>query len=266
MAASGDLAYAFTLDAPAEPNGYRIDFYRNGSPDPSGFGEGERWLGFIDTPTHPGGAVAYSGSFTPDTSIANNNRISATATRKTGPSTYAETSEFNQNATVVTPLTVTNTNDAGAGSVRAAIEFANTQVPPLTIRFAIPGAGPHMIALASPLPVVTVRDITIDGATQPGSQCRDLWLGNGHDLRIQLQGSPAFNGLQLNAANPVVRGLSITGFATGIELQASSNNAQVRCSYIGLRPDGSAAGNEAFGVSVGGVRARVGQQHRHHVA
>lgn len=54
------------------------------------------------------------------------------------------------------PLTVENTNDDGAGSLRQVIEYANT-LPgsPLTITFAIP-AGPQAIQLLSPLPASNV--------------------------------------------------------------------------------------------------------------
>ena len=66
-------------------------------------------------------------------------------------------------------FTVTNTNDAGAGSLRQAITDANASVTstgvPATVKFSI-GSGVKTIA---PLSVLSVgRDVTIDGSTQPG--------------------------------------------------------------------------------------------------
>lgn len=49
---------------------------------------------------------------------------------------------------------VTNTNDSGSGSLRAAIASANGDTAADTISFDIPGSGPHFIQLASELPHV----------------------------------------------------------------------------------------------------------------
>lgn len=50
------------------------------------------------------------------------------------------------------PLLVTNTNNSGAGSLREVITAANTNSGDDTIRFTLPGDGPHVINLLSPLP------------------------------------------------------------------------------------------------------------------
>ena len=63
---------------------------------------------------------------------------------------------------------VTNTADAGAGSLRQAIIDANTLAGADTIDFNIPGAGVHTISPASALPATT-GPVTIDGYTQPGA-------------------------------------------------------------------------------------------------
>ena len=56
-------------------------------------------------------------------------------------------------------LVVTNVNNAGVGSLRAAVDAANSAAGPDTIVFDIPGAGPHAIQLAAVLPVL------VDAAT-----------------------------------------------------------------------------------------------------
>jgi hypothetical protein len=70
---------------------------------------------------------------------------------------------------------VTNVNDTGTGSLRQAITNANAAgAGPHTIAFNIPsaqltgsfGSKRAVIALASPLPAITVAGVTIDGATQ----------------------------------------------------------------------------------------------------
>ena len=72
-------------------------------------------------------------------------------------------------------FTVTNVADTGAGSLRQAITDANAAgAGPHTIAFNIPstaltgsfGSKRAVIALASPLPAITVTGVTIDGGTQ----------------------------------------------------------------------------------------------------
>lgn len=65
-----------------------------------------------------------------------------------------------------TSLVVSNTNDSGAGSLRAAIDAANATSGFDTITFDIGTSGStHTIQLLTPLPVITDR-IYIDGSTQ----------------------------------------------------------------------------------------------------
>lgn len=152
---------------------------------------------------------------------------------------------------------VTNTNDAGAGSLRAAIAWANADPGANTITFDIAGAGPHTITLLSALPDLTGNGDSIDAVTQPGTQCRDLWAGNGHDLRVNLRGNPGFDGVRLGGANQMIRGLSITGFDQAIRLLATSNTASVQCNYLGLLANGTSSSNNR-GVWVSGASARIG--------
>ena len=164
----------------------------------------------------------------------------------------------NVRVSTVNPLVVTNTNDSGAGSLRNAVQFANSQTTPVTITFAIPGAGPHTITLVSALPDLTANGLIIDGASQPGTQCRDLWAGSGHDLRINLTGSTGFDGLRLRGGNQLVRGLSITNFSDGVELLAGSNTVTLHRNYIGLLANGTSRGNASRATVMSGASARIG--------
>ena len=65
-------------------------------------------------------------------------------------------------------FTVSTTLDGGAGSLRQAILDANARPGPEVIDFAIPGDGPHRIALLSALPAINDQ-VTIDGYSQVGA-------------------------------------------------------------------------------------------------
>ena len=72
-------------------------------------------------------------------------------------------------ATHAATFVVTNTNDAGPGSLRDAIEKANAAQGADTITFNIAGTGPHTIGLTYALPTIT-SPLNIDGYSQPGSR------------------------------------------------------------------------------------------------
>lgn len=72
----------------SEPNQtYRIEFFANNTADPSGHGEGEIFLGFLDTTTDANGDAAFT--FNSPTAPANGQFITATATNPDN-----QTSEF----------------------------------------------------------------------------------------------------------------------------------------------------------------------------
>ena len=137
-------------------------------------------------------------------------------------------------------LVVTNINDSGVGSLRQAILDANSRTGVTdTIRFDIPGAGPHTIAPDSPLPVIT-DPVVIDGTTQPG------YLPS--MLAIEIAGSnagPAANGLVVAGGNSVIRGLVINLFGAGgtgaggaaVVLQTGGSNV-ILGNFIGTDPTG----------------------------
>lgn len=158
---------------------------------------------------------------------------------------------------------VTNTADSGSGSLREAIQFANAQSGILAINFAIPGAGPHTITLSAALPNITNNGLTIDGTTQSGTQCRDLWAGNGHDLRVNVRGG-GFNGFQLSGTGQTIRGLSLTNFDNAIIALAGSSSATIQCNYLGLLANGTSSGNtrgvlnRGANVVIGGLDAGQG--------
>ena len=117
-------------------------------------------------------------------------------------------------------FTVTSPADQGPGSLRQAILDANATSAADEIVFAIPGDGPHTIAVQARLPRIT-SPLLIDGYTQPGAVPNTAPVGTNADLRIELTGAllpldptdPSSHiGLELNANDSTIRGLVINQF------------------------------------------------------
>jgi hypothetical protein len=140
-------------------------------------------------------------------------------------------------------FTVSNTADAGPGSLRQAITDANaTAAPPHTINFAIPGTGVQTIAPLSVLPNINVP-IIIDGTSQPGFAGTPL-------IEINGAGAGAVSGFRVLGGGSTLRGLIINRFGNaGISLESNGNT--VAGNYIGINAAGTAAlPNALFGVAV----------------
>jgi PKD repeat protein len=111
---------------------------------------------------------------------------------------------------------VTNKNDAGAGSLREAINCANYTPGRDTIRFNIPGGGQHIIQVGAmtgeALPTLTDTAIVIDGSTQPG-----YGNNNNYQPRIILDGGSVawtapINAIYIQADSCAVFALEIRNF------------------------------------------------------
>ena len=165
-------------------------------------------------------------------------------------------------------FTVTNTDDAGPGSLRQAMLDANAAAGADTIVFAIPGAGPHTISLASALPMIT-GTLTIDGYSQPGSAMNTRSPDQGGlDTVLAIEVTPAsgnFNGfmLQLNA-DLTIQGLALHGFAIAIFGHSGNpelSRLNVYGNFIGTTIDGSAiggVGNRDCAVRTASSTAQIG--------
>ncbi len=136
---------------------------------------------------------------------------------------------------------VTNVDDSGAGSLRAAIINANNAPGIDDIEFNIPGTGPHTIKPTSALPIIT-GTVRINGYTQSGATSNTASMGNNAVLKIELDGSMAGNlttGLVLRAAGTVVRGLAINGFGgCGIVVDFDTFICRIVGNFIGPDVDG----------------------------
>ena len=153
-------------------------------------------------------------------------------------------------------LTVTNTNDSGAGSLRQAILDSNANAGIQTIVFNISGSGVQTIAPTSLLPTITAP-VIIDGYTQPGASPNTLATGSDAVLLIELNGASAgagANGLTIASAGggTTVRGLVINRFTgSGININGSSGNV-VAGNFIGTNAAGTAALANNFGIIIAG--------------
>jgi CSLREA domain-containing protein len=101
------LYLAGTLTSTANTS-YRIEYYRVGSADSSGYGEATEFIGTMNVLTNASGFVSFNSNIL--ASIATTDKITATATRIIGTNSF-ETSEFSQNVVVFAPgVTVTPTS------------------------------------------------------------------------------------------------------------------------------------------------------------
>ncbi|MDZ4784331.1 MAG: right-handed parallel beta-helix repeat-containing protein [Planctomycetia bacterium] len=158
---------------------------------------------------------------------------------------------------LLAPIDVTNTDNAGTGSLRWAIEQANLQSQSDEIQFDMLGAGQHVITLNTPLPKI-VSPVTINGTTASGYAGTPLvriqpsWSfgSSGQGLLV---GNGPLGGGGTSTGAAIVRALSVTGFPQGgIRVEANAD-LQLYNSYIGLDLNGAAAGNSGNGIHYTGT-------------
>src|SRR4029077_14168061 len=77
---------------------YRVDFFSSPAADPSGFGEGQTWIGAVNVTTDGSGNAGFNMDF--PGSLATGSVVTATATG-TGGTGASGTSEFSGARTVV---------------------------------------------------------------------------------------------------------------------------------------------------------------------
>jgi Ca2+-binding RTX toxin-like protein len=159
-----------------------------------------------------------------------------------------------------TIFTVTNTNDSGANSLRAAITGANNtgnSGAPDEIHFNIPGAGVKTINLLTALPDIT-EAVILNGFTQPGASANTNPTGNNAVILIELNGAATAadgNGLTLLSSGNTVKGLAIMNFpgslADGIQIDGDNNT--IEGCYLGTDAAGNTdQGNGGTGLRING--------------
>ena len=144
-------------------------------------------------------------------------------------------------------LIVTNTNDAGPGSLRQAILDANVTPGKQVVTFAIVDLGPIVktISPLSPLPVIN-QPLVIDATTQPHYATGSPVV---HISGVSAGG--AAHGLTAQTSGVTVRGLAITSFAqSGIFLGGGGSHNILEANFLGLAPDGVTASGNNEGVTI----------------
>jgi hypothetical protein len=163
-------------------------------------------------------------------------------------------------------IIVSNTNDSGSGSLRAAITLANNTVGVNRIVFAIPGVTcPKVIAVQSALPTI-LSSMSIEGRTQVGyvpntsstgdngTRCIAIVPGNtGISNGIEVPSSVVSSRLEVN-------GLAIGGFAgTGIALSGGQAHRIMGNQFGGTTGATSLAGG-LIGISVNVRDVEIGDE------
>ncbi len=119
---------------------------------------------------------------------------------------------------------VTNTSDSGQGSLRKAIEDANTFINPHgcvdRIGIDIAGPGPHLLGLQSQLPAITDPVTITDPLYNPQIQARFLADGNLAGVNV--------SGLIILTKDTEVIGIGFTRVKTGIKLNPDGANVNLQ--------------------------------------
>ena len=166
-------------------------------------------------------------------------------------------------------FTVTSVGDGPAGStLRAAMINANLTPGRDTIAFAIPGAGPHTIAILSQLPQLTDNAGTlIDGFSQQGSSPGTA-APSTLTLKIIVDGTNAgaSHGFWIVSQLNEIRGLVVQNFQQdGIRIQATpagTHGNLILHNIIGVDVNGTTAQGNGTSMSApwGGVNILVNPQ------
>lgn len=170
---------------------------------------------------------------------------------------------YESSVTDQSAILVTNTNDAGVGSLREAITIANSTLSPKLIKFDIRNQAnvplcPAVIALNSVLPAINGR-MTIDGYTQPGSIRNTSAGAFNANLCVVLK--PASGSLSYGFTVPadsfgslVLRGFGLGGFSQPVRV-LGGQNSQITGSQFGGTANGISLPGASFSAIIFGTSA-----------
>jgi len=155
--------------------------------------------------------------------------------------------------------TVVNTNDNGVGSLREAINSANSAAGADNIYFSIPtsdpgydaGTGTFVISLLSTLPMITTGHINIDATSQQINQGNT----NVHGYEIVLaKGAGTFDyPLMLVSPGNTLKGFIIQGFSYGVMIYNSTATGNtITQNYVGTNFSATApaASTNMYGIAI----------------
>ncbi|HKI16902.1 MAG TPA: right-handed parallel beta-helix repeat-containing protein, partial [Isosphaeraceae bacterium] len=196
-----------------------VEFFRSETGDPSVQGQAHVYLGSTQVTTDTSGFVPFT--VTLSVSVPVGQVVTATATSAVG-----NTSQFAQAQGLASLTQVTTTADSGIGSLRQVITNVNASGAAIAtqITFAISGVAPFGIALASPLPTITVP-VILDGTTQPGfDPTNPATFVTINGAAVSGDGLALGSASTTSSSGSTIKGLAVSGFhGNGIVIQSSNN-------------------------------------------
>lgn len=245
-----DTDVAFKLDVPA--GDYRVEFFSNTSADPSGYGEGQNYLGYADVTSAGAGEQSYVHTLTGVTGESN---FALTATERgvATASGFGATSEFGGAAESVSDMlltkTLTNPEDAAIGAT-------------LTYQFTVTNNGPDAVDLGiydgSSVGVNNLvlelmpPDITYSAALGTNISCFSAGPGSASSFGTFLEDHSDHEAVFCNYTggnNLLAAGDSIS-FTMDVVVQPSSDLEFTNIAFIGPVPS-SDPDEGAFGAAYG---------------
>lgn len=162
------------------------------------------------------------------------------------------------NVSNATVYTVTNTNDAGTGSLRAAITNVNIYPGTHTIAFNIPTSdlnyisaqGVWKITPTSTLPIITRNNVTIDGTTQTTNQGNTNPLGPEILIDGNHQYGSDFAFHLYNVYGVTIKSFIIGRFTVGIEISGTSHDNLIVGNYVGCNYNATDTLSNTHGIEI----------------
>jgi CSLREA domain-containing protein len=136
---------------------------------------------------------------------------------------------------------------AGTCTLRAAMTEANLDRAPSLIRFAIPGTGPHTIAITTELPTLSdsFGPTTIDGYSQPGASPNTHPTVSNAIIRIQIAGVrvagsfTTIDAIRITSANNRIQGLAFLRLRRSIWISGRNATGNVIAgNFVGAGANG----------------------------
>ncbi len=173
---SGNTNVKYTLDVPA--GDYRIEFFGNSVADPSGYGEGEDYLGFTNITSNGTGDQLFNYTLIGITGITN---LSQTTTKRNvaTASGFGATSEFGKYTVtndIALQKTISNPNDVAKGeNITYNVKFTNNGPSDLDLSL-LDGSGGFGV---NPLFFdLYPTDLTFTESPTADASCTDLGPGS----------------------------------------------------------------------------------------
>ncbi|MDF2440305.1 MAG: trimeric autotransporter adhesin, partial [Abditibacteriota bacterium] len=205
------------MSTPSTP--FLIEIFCADAADASGYGEAPTYVGSLEVVTNASGRAQWTQSLG-STTFASKYFVMTATNLVTG-----DTSELSAARQMETVPTVTNTQDSGQGSLRAAMTFANAHRGTV-IKFAIPttdtgyatATKTFTITPQTPLPALAMGETFIDGSSQ-NVVSADRIVING------AQAGEGANGFTVQSASNTIHALEIRGFGGhGIDVIGNNSN------------------------------------------